>query len=317
MIRKVASSLLLMLFILCSAISIMRAANIQKCWQESVSTILAPHTEEELSALEVSYPEAGWAAFQQAESQLIMGGIEGSRNSKASVLLFHGMPDSIAHFPMVAGHMPAYGENSVCALDKNTAFTLFSSVDVVGSNVNYDGNDWMIVGILDIDEPVLIAPGTAETVYDHFAVDHRETLTTLVTALGDDADPFSLSGSEMARLLWILCGLPWVLIILSGIRRIRRRTGGWKVVSDVAFCTALLGIVIALMYCVPVRLLPSRWSDLSFYGEQIRAFRNRPRSVPTIRDVLLGRDAAITCLWCALALITLRFERKVRSCAKS
>lgn len=317
MIRKVAASLLLMLFILCSAISIMRAANIQKCWQDSVSTILAPHTEEELSALEVSYPETVWAAFQQVESQLIMGGIEGSRNSKASVLLFHGMPDSIAHFPMTAGRMPVYGESNVCALDKNTAFKLFSSVDVVGSNVNYDGNDWMIVGILDIDEPVLIAPGTAETVYDHFAVDHRESLTTLVTAIGDEADPFSLSGTETARLLWILCGLPWALIVLSGIRRLKGRSGGWKVVSNVAFCTALLGIVIGLMYCVPIRLLPSRWSDLSFYGEQIRAFRNRPRSVPTIRDVLLGRDAALTCLWCALALITLRFERKVRSCAKS
>ena len=317
MIRKVAASLLLMLFILCSAISIMRVARIQKCWQESVSTILAPHTEEELSALEVSYPEAGWAAFQQAESQLITGGIEGSRNSKASMLLFHGMPDSIAHFPMTAGRMPVYGESNVCALDKNTAFKLFSSMDVVGSNVNYDGNDWMIVGILDIDEPVLIAPGTAETVYDHIAVDRWESLTTLVTALGDDADPFNLSGSETARLLWILCGLPWALIVLSGIRRMRRRSGGRKVVSNVAFCTALLGMVIALMVCIPVRLLPSRWSDLSFYGEQIRAFRNRSRSVPTIRDVLLGRDAALTCLWCALTLITLRFERKVRSCVKS
>ena len=317
MIRKVAASLLLMLFILCSAISIMWAANVQKCWQESVSTILAPHTEEELSALEVSYPEAEWAAFQQAESQLIMGGIEGSRNSKVSMLLFHGIPDSIAHFPMVAGRMPAYGENSICALDKNTAFKLFSSVDVVGSNVNYDGNDWMIVGILDIDDPVFIAPGTAETVYDHIAVDRWESLTTLVTALGDDVDPFNLSGSETARLLWILCGLPWALIVLSGIRRMRRRSGGWKVVSNVAFCTALLGMVIALMVCIPVRLLPSRWSDLSFYVEQIRAFRNRSRSVPTIRDVLLGRDAALTCLWCMLALITLRFERKVRSCVKS
>ena len=317
MIRKVAASLLLMLFILCSAISIMRAANVQKCWQDSVSTILAPHTEEELSALEVSYPETGWAAFQQVESQFITGGIEGSRNNKVSMLLFHGMPDSIAHFPMAAGRMPAYGENNVCALDKNTAFKLFSSVDVLGSNVNYDGNDWVIVGILDIDDPVFIAPGTAEIVYDHIAVDHRESLTKLVTALGDDADPFNLSGSETTRLLWILCGIPWTLIVLSGIRRLRRRSGGWKVVSNVAFCIALLGIVIALMYCVPVRLLPSRWSDLSFYGEQIRALRNRPRSVPTIRDVLLERDAAITCLWCALALITLRFERKVRSCAKS
>ena len=317
MIRKVAASLLLMLFILCSAISIMRAANVQKCWQDSVSTILAPHTEEELSALEASYPETGWTAFRQAESQLITGGIEGSRNSKVSMLLFHGMPDSIAHFPMAAGRLPAYGENNVCALDKNTAFKLFSSVDVVGSNVNYDGNDWMIVGILDVDDPVLIAPGTAETVYDHFAVDHRESLTTLVTALGDEADPFSLSGTETTRLLWILCALPWAMIVLSGIRRMRRLSGSWKVVSNVAFCTALLGIVIGLMYCVPIRLLPSRWSDLSFYGEQIRAFRNRSRSVPTIRDVLLGRDTAQTSLWCVLALITLRFERKVRSCAKS
>ena len=317
MIRKATASLLLMLFILCSAISIMRTADIQKCWEDGVSMLLTPCTEEDLSALAVSYPEATWAAFQQTESQIITGGVEGSQNSKISMLLFQGMPDCIAHFPMAAGRMPAYGENSVCALDKNTAYKLFSGVDVVGSNVNYDGNDWMIVGILDIDEPVLIAPGTAETVYDHFAVDHRESLTTLITALGDEADPFSLSGTETARLLWILCGLPWALIVLSGIRRMRRRSGSWEVVSNVAFCIALLGIVIALMYCVPVRLLPSRWSDLSFYGEQIRAFRNRPRSVPTIRDVLLGRDAAQTCLWCVLALITLRFERKVRSCVKS
>ena len=317
MIRKIAASLLLMLFILCSAISIMRAANVQKCWQESVSTILAPHTKEELSALEVSYPEAGWAAFQQTESQIITGEVGGSRNSKVSMLLFQGMPDSIAHFPMAAGRMPAYGENSVCALDKNTAYKLFSSVDVVGSDVNYDGNNWMIVGILDIDDSVLIAPGTEETVYDHIAANHRETLETLVSALGGEADPFSLSGVETARLLWILCGFPWIIIILTGIRKMRKRSEVWKVISNVAFCTALLGMIIALMVCIPVRLLPSRWSDLTFYGEQIRAFRNRPRSVPTIRDVLLGRDAAITCLWCTLALITLQFERKVRSCVKS
>lgn len=317
MIRKATASLLLMLFILCSAISIMRTADIQKCWEDGVSTLLTPCTEEDLSALAVSYPDATWAAFQQTESQIITGGVGESRNTKVSLLMFHGMPDSIAHFPMVAGRIPAYGENNVCALDKCTAYKLFSNVDVVGSNVNYDGNDWMIVGILDIDDSVLIASGTEETVYDHIAADHRETLEKLVSALGGEADPFNLSGSETARLLWILCGLPWALIVLSGIRRMRRRSGGWKVVSNVAFCTALLGMVIALMVCIPVRLLPSRWSDLSFYGEQIRAFRNRSRSVPTIRDVLLGRDAAITCLWCALALITLRFEREVRSCAKS
>ena len=317
MIRKATASLLLMLFILCSAISIMRTADIQKCWEDGVSTLLTPCTEEDLSALAVSYPDAAWAAFQQTESQIITGKVGGSRNGKVSILLFHGIPDSIAHFPMVAGRMPAYGENNVCALDKNTAYKLFSGVDVVGSNVNYDGNDWMIVGILDIDNSVLIAPGTEETVYDHIAANHRETLETLVSALGGEADPFSLSGVETARLLWILCGFPWIIIILTGIRKMRKHSEIWKVISNVAFCTALLGMVIALMVCIPIRLLPTRWSDLSFYGEQIRAFRARPRSVPTIRDVLLGRDVLQTCVWCALALITLLFERKVRSCAKS
>lgn len=316
MIRKVTANLLLMLFILCSAISIMMAANIQKCWEDSVSTILAPHTKEELSALDVSYPEARWAAFQQAESQLITSGIEGSRKSKVSMLLFHGIPDTIARFPMVTGHMPADGEGRVCAIDKGTAFSLFFSVNVVGNQVNYDGNDLEIVGILNIDDPLLIAPGTAETVYDHIAADHRETLTTLVSALGGDADPFVLSGMETAGLLWILCGLPWVMIILHRIRKIKKRSGVWKVVSNVALSTVLLGMVIALLYCIPIRLLPVRWSDLSFYGEQIRAFRERPRSIPTIHDVLLGRDVLHTCIWCALTLITLRIERKVRSCAK-
>ena len=41
MIRKATASLLLMLFILCSAISIMRTADIQKCWEDGVSTSYA------------------------------------------------------------------------------------------------------------------------------------------------------------------------------------------------------------------------------------------------------------------------------------
>lgn len=317
MIKRITAGFLFILFILCSAISIMLATNIQRCWGERVSTTLTQCTEDDLSALEVSYPPTTWAAFQQNESQLITGGIEGNQKGKVSTLLFHGNPDSIAHFPMVAGRIPADGEDGVCAIDKGTAFELFRSVDAIGSRVNYDENDLEIVGIMDIDDPMLIAPGAAETVYTHIAAENRDMLTAVVSALGDNADPFVLSGMETARLLWFLCGLPWIMVILSGIHRIRIRSGVWKVISNVVLCTALLGMVIALLYCIPIRLLPTRWSDLSFYGEQIRAFRERPRSVPTIHHVLLGRDVLHTCIGCALALITLRIGRKVRLCAKS
>ena len=82
MIRKVASSLLLMLFILCSAISIMRAANVQKCWQDSVSTILAPHTEEELSALEVSYPEGDGPPFSRQNRSSSRAGLKAAGTAR-------------------------------------------------------------------------------------------------------------------------------------------------------------------------------------------------------------------------------------------
>ncbi|MBQ8962307.1 MAG: ABC transporter permease [Clostridia bacterium] len=315
--KRITAGFLFILFILCSAISIMLATNIQRCWGERVSTTLTQCTEDDLSALEVSYPPTTWAAFQQNESQLITGGIEGSQKGKVSTLLFHGNPDSIAHFPMVAGRIPADGEDGVCVIDKGTAFELFRSVDAIGSRVNFDENALEIVGVMDVDDPLLIAPGAAETAYTHIAAENRDMLTAIVSALGDDADPFVLSGMETARLLWFLCGLPWIMVILPGILRMRSRSEVWKVISNVVLCTVLLGTVIALLYCIPIRLLPSRWSDLSFYGEQVRAFRERPRSVPTIHDVLLGRDVLHTCIGCALTLIALRIERKVRSCVKS
>lgn len=317
MIKRITAEVMLMLFILCSAISIMLAANIQRCWGERVSTTLTQCTEDDLSALEVSYPPTTWAVFQQNESQLITGGIEGSQKSKVSTLLFRGNSNSIAYFPMMAGRIPADDEDGVCAIDKRTAFELFRSVDAIGSRVNYAENDLEIVGVMDIDDPLLIAPGAAGTAYTHIAAVNREILTAVVSALGDDADPFVLSGIETARLLWFLCGLPWIMVILPGIRRIRIRSEVWKVISNVVLCTVLMGTVIALLYCIPIRLLPSRWSDLSFYGEQIRAFRERPRSVPTIHDILLGRDVLHTCIGCALTLIEQRIEGKVRSCVKS
>ncbi|MEF9896468.1 MAG: hypothetical protein RR843_11910, partial [Clostridia bacterium] len=78
-----------------------------------------------------------------------------------------------------------------------------------------------------------------------------------------------------------------------------------------------LGAVLALLWCVPVRLLPARWSDFSFYGEQVAALRARPFRAPDVRDELIKWDMLRAGGWCAAACMALWMERMWLRCEKS
>lgn len=308
--RKFAATFLVTVSIVCSVLSATIIYNIQRSWAERVAVTIPPRTEQELSILSVLYPESKWAAFQQIESQRIYGDGGGYQKADVSALMFHGDPDSIVFFPMTAGRIPSDGENSVCALDRETAFELFRSVDVIGNWIIYDRKMIQVVGILDINIPLVVISGDSETLYTNIAACNHDELTTLVAVLGEEADQFTLSGMEVARLLWILCSIPWVSVVLSVVWRIRKNSGGWKVLSNVLLCIILMGLLIALLNCIPVRLLPARWSDLSFYSEMINNFRNRPYSMPTVRNVMLNKSILYTCIWCVVAYVSLQVKRK-------
>lgn len=307
--RRITATLLAIVFAYCSASSICGAIGIKRIWGNGIACSIDAKAGEELSLLTALYPDIQWTAYAQSAPLIIANYELPARTAKAAALSFLGAPNRIAFFPLASGRLPLIGELGACALTTNTAFELFKSANAQGNLVRIAGNTMRVVGIIDMDYPILLISAKPETILNRLAADDRDTLILLSSALGVAPDPFELSGAETRNLILLLCAAPWLLVAAQFLVPLRGR-GGWrKLVFAVLVWALALGVVLAILGCVPVRLVPARWSDMTFYTELAAAFEARPFRQKDIRDELFKRDALRAGLWSAAACIALWMER--------
>ena len=251
------------------------ALNMQKMWANCAACSIAPSTGDELALLDALYPDAEWTAYtQDAASLSVTNEALPARSAQVQEFSFLGDPSRIAFFPLVSGRLPREGESGVCALDADTAWALFRSTDANSNHVRANGDSLLVVGILDVERPLLMVPAAQDARFDRLAASSREALEALASALGEETDPFELSGSEIAR------------------------------------------IALPILWCVPVRLLPARWSDLGFYAELLDSFRARDLRLPDARDLLLQSGLVRAGILCLMACAAFWIERKCLKCEK-
>jgi hypothetical protein len=315
--RKIIAALLAVMLVSFSALNVFTIADMGRVWGNGAVCSIASMTGRDLSLLTALYPDLGWTAYAQSESQTVVNDELPVRTAEAAVLSFLGAPDRIVFFPLASGRLPLDGELGACALDANTAFELFKSTNADGNLIRLDGKAARVVGVMDVDRPIVLIPAGQDTQFSRLAADDRDAMRTLSLALRAEVDPFELSSAELTNLMELLCAVPWLLAAALFLLSLRKRGGWWRVAGAVSLWTLFLGAVLALLWCVPVRLMPTRWSDLAFYGEQAAAFRARPFRVPDIRDELLQSDMLRAGLWCAMACIALWMERMWLGCVKS
>lgn len=161
-----------------------------------------------------------------------------------------------------------------------------------------------------------MVPAAQDARFDRLAASSREELEALASALGEETDPFELSGLEIARVALLLCVFPIVFRIASALGALRRR-GGWRREAVNLLLWALFaGVVLAILWYVPMRLLPARWSDLGFYAELLDSFRGRGLRLPDARDLLLQSGLARVGILCLAACAAFWIERKCLKCEK-
>ena len=148
------------------------------------------------------------AYTQDAASLSVTNEALPARSAQVQELSFLGDPNRIAFFPLVSGRLPREGEIGVCALDADTAWVLFRSTDANGDRVRVNGDPLLVVGILDVERPLLMVPAAQDARFDRLAASSREELEALASALGEETDPFELSGLEIARVALLLCVFP-------------------------------------------------------------------------------------------------------------
>ena len=293
------------------------ALNMQEMWANCAACSIAPSTGDELALLDALYPDAGWTAYtQDAASLSVTNEALPTRSAQVQGLSFLGDPNRIAFFPLVSGRLPRQGESGVCALDADTAWVLFRSTDANGDRVRVNGDPLLVVGVLDVGCPLLMLPAAQDARFDRLAASSREELEALASALGEETDPFELSGLEIARVALLLCVFPIVFRIASALGALRRR-GGWRrEAANLLLWALFAGTVLAILWCVPVRLLPARWSDLGFYAELLDSFRARGLRLPDARDLLLQNGLARVGILCLAACAAFWIERKCLKCEK-
>lgn len=292
--------------------------NMYGMWSNHAACSITPSTSDDLMLLNALYPETQWTAYIQDSASLsVENDALPARRIQIQMLSFCGDPKLIAFFPLASGRLPHEGESGVCALDMDTAYALFRTTDTEGNRVRVDGDSLLVVGVIDVECPCLMICATQDTYFNRLAANSREELDILTSALGEEIDPFEFSGLEAARVTLLMCLCPVVCIIVFALGALRRRMGWCKEVSNFLLWTLFAGVGLAVIWCIPVRLLPTRWSDFSFYSELLSDFRARDLRLPDARDLLLRSGLFRTGILCLIACVTFRIERKCLKCEKS
>ncbi len=330
--RTAIAAILALAFVCCAAMAAFTARSMDRAWGASAVCSADALTSQDLLLLTALRPDLGWTAYRQSAPKQMVSDAMPDRTAKAAVLSFLGAPERIAIFPLVSGRLPQSDERSVCALDSDSAFLLFGSIDPGAVFVRLDGKLMRVVGVIDAQRPLMLIPAeegsqggltgeeqgakTQVMTFDRLVADGREALLTLQNMLGIEPDPFELSGAEFVRLTRLLCAAPWLAAVAYTVAALSRRGGIWRFAGVTLLFFLSLGALLAVLMSIPVRLLPARWSDLEFYGKQITAFKARPFRAPDVRGALKS-DVLRVGLLSAAACIALWMERMWLRCGKS
>ena len=303
--RSLIGIAFMLIGVFCSAVSVMKAMEMQSVWRDTATCSIDARTPADLGMLAFSYPDIKWTAYTQSAAQEVKHAEISNRMDAVPILTYTGDPTRIAFLPLVSGRLPLNGERGVCAIDERTAYRLFGSDDPAEASIRIDSKLLRVTGVVSAKSSFVLTPVNEESKLDRLATDNRGILDTLTSALGIEPDPYELSGDEIVKLLRFVCAVPWLITIMILLLRQRKRGGAGRIVGTILLLMLILSVVLMLVSCLPARLLPTRWSDLAFYGKQVAAFHARSFRAPDIRDKLIYTDVQHTVMLNIIASITL------------
>ncbi len=245
------------------------------------------------------------------------------RSAQAQQITFDGNADLAYPAEYAFGRAPLNQEPETCAVSTGFAWALWGSEEVVGLTVTAEDATCTVVGVFPEDQPLILRPDR-----EGFTVAELQDIPA-----GEDgyrfASTFSLSCGlgTPDEILWgsgfggWVQALPWLCLILVGLRlvvislkelkrRLPFRLGTWCLM--LAFFLVLL--LPALLETLPPWLIPSRWSDFSFWGRLAETLWDRCYDflalTPQLRDVQV-KIATVKALAASLCVLAVSVKRVV------
>lgn len=224
----------------------------------------------------------------------------------------------------LSGTAPGIADNIGCTVSTALAWKLWGSNDVVGKIVEVDGEERIVRGVFEDERELALLSYMDEDTTQSWSVIELEGGSPYATR--DDARSYAVAsklgnpdsivmGAGLVFFANVLAALPLLILVVYSIVMIfnflRKR---YSLMSKFLLFFVFAGFSVLLpviLDAVPSWLIPTRWSDFSFWSSLVQQAGNSVKDflelVPQARDVegkiLLLQQAVIAfaASFCALA----------------
>ena len=228
------------------------------------------------------------------------------RSVEADQILFDGEAMLACPVQYIYGRIPVRAGE--CAVSEAFAEALWGAQNVVCLDISVSGKTYHVVGVFSDSDTVLLNPGTGDWTAAELhsippAVDSWKYGRDYAMQLGLPQPDQVLWSSGFA---WLASVLPWLPLLLCGFSAVafllrwlwkRSHAGLLLTLAGLAFVFVL--ILPQLLSGLPAFLLPTKWSDFSFWSELLISFSARFRDwfalSPKTMD-LAGKTAVLQTL---------------------
>jgi len=205
------------------------------------------------------------------------------RNFNTACIVYSGDAGLIWNTDYTDGTAPGVTDGYGCAISSALAHALWGSDDVTGKSLEVDGEKRVVRGVFKGDKPMLLLSVSDEDTGPGFtsvelyggpsSPDRNDVIGFFASAGIKTPDVILLAGpTSIASLISML---PLIILVLFVLIKIGIKIHKYKIAFFIAVFFLFLVFALALpglLESVPLRMIPSRFSDFAFWGSLLDQF---------------------------------------------
>lgn len=256
------------------------------------------------------------------ESEVISESI--GNKKKVSIYEVFGDCNDVCPMELIDGTYVDGSDFYGCIVDENTAYELFGTKYAVGNTLLAQGKTYYVRGVANVNRPILLFQisdkkhkfTNLELVYSN--VERGSELVKMFMLQNGFSEKYTIiEGEFYVKLASKIYLIPtWILIFILIIKSIGIAYKNTKLnlvmLVDIFVILIFIGGLIWLTgfeFYYPLRMIPSKWSDLDFLVYKYKDFQKLAQEItyltPEIRDVMMFKYLKISIICSGIFCINL------------
>lgn len=228
-------------------------------------------------------------------------GIAKAENSSFQVIniAYHGDGKLVYNANFISGFYPGSNDIGGCAVSDTLAWNLWGSLDVNGQTLLFGEQSYTVRGVFHDDKDIILtgtaanAGFTAVELYGEHDSDARQAADMFAISSGLGLPNHIADGAAIVTLARMACFFPILITVIILLMMLWKTSRSFNKTTQhiIWFSLALIAALLLPYWLenIPQWMIPSMWSDFSFWGSLLQTIKFRIEEwfliVPTVKEV--------------------------------